>query len=203
MAGWVGPRLRVHLSALRPDFFVYILTILGLNPSVPVLMATLGSFRSFLVRTRGTVFSNGSRSVRIRRAATAATDSPTLPLAGIRVLDMTRVLAGVYTSFLQPRRQSKADLAPAVLYPNPGRSWVGCSLQYDASPIARITNQLWIARSGLTLACTKCRSHQDRASSQRRRYESLGPTICEAHSWQRNGWPRGERLLSICKQETH
>ena len=30
-----------------------------------------------------------------RGLATAAVDSPTLPLAGIRVLDMTRVLAGV------------------------------------------------------------------------------------------------------------
>lgn len=38
---------------------------------------------------------NGSECSLCRGLATAAADSPTLPLAGIRVLDMTRVLAGV------------------------------------------------------------------------------------------------------------
>ncbi len=38
---------------------------------------------------------NSSNCSLCRGLATAAVDSPTLPLAGIRVLDMTRVLAGV------------------------------------------------------------------------------------------------------------
>ena len=39
--------------------------------------------------------SNGSRKFLKRWLATAVADSTKLPLAGIRVLDMTRVLAGV------------------------------------------------------------------------------------------------------------
>lgn len=38
---------------------------------------------------------NGSRCSARRQFATARPETPTLPLAGIRVLDMTRVLAGV------------------------------------------------------------------------------------------------------------
>jgi hypothetical protein len=41
--------------------------------------------------------SNGFRRSSCRRLATAAVDSEKLPLAGIRVLDMTRVLAGVWS----------------------------------------------------------------------------------------------------------
>ena len=40
----------------------------------------------------------------LRNLATATTPSPTLPLAGIRVLDMSRVLAGVSaTASIEPK----------------------------------------------------------------------------------------------------
>jgi hypothetical protein len=62
----------------------------------------------------------------VRRLATAAAsgDASNLPLAGIKVLDMTRVLAGV--SF-EPRVLfffERILNSAAILYTNTGRSWV-------------------------------------------------------------------------------
>ena len=53
----------------------------------------------------------------------AAANSPTLPLAGIRVLDMTRVLAGVGPSY--PFLRSNLTITPAILYSNTWRPGVG------------------------------------------------------------------------------
>ncbi|KAL8684874.1 MAG: hypothetical protein Q9218_008093 [Villophora microphyllina] len=66
---------------------------------------------------------NGFSRPRVRRLATTAPDTSTLPLAGIRVLDMTRVLAGVRAK----RRDSQFVLGTmltgvlAVLHPDTGR----------------------------------------------------------------------------------
>lgn len=58
-------------------------------------MSAPKGFRALTVRLVSRSRSNGSLYRRHRTMATVAADSPTLPLAGIRVLDMTRVLAGV------------------------------------------------------------------------------------------------------------
>ena len=73
-------------------------------------MALLQSFRALSRPAFSFAASNGSRSA-CRRLATAAIDLPTLPLAGIRVLDMTRVLAGVCCVFLLIVGDSIADAA--------------------------------------------------------------------------------------------
>ena len=70
---------------------------------------------------------NGSRATRYRGMATeAAMLDPKLPLAGIRVLDMTRVLAGV-RGILPALEPNTADLSAAILYTNPWRPRVGAS----------------------------------------------------------------------------
>lgn len=53
---------------------------------------------------------NGSIHSRSRCFATATADSGTLPLAGIRVLDMTRVLAGVSCMIQLPSSDSDANM---------------------------------------------------------------------------------------------
>ena len=69
---------------------------------------------------------NGSICPMCRGLATAAEAvSPTLPLAGIRVLDMTRVLAGVCRSLSRVKVHMRANICPAVLYTNTRRPRVG------------------------------------------------------------------------------
>lgn len=55
--------------------------------------------------------------------ATAAADDGALPLKGLRVLDMTRVLAGVRCRDICCRRPT-ADGSAALLHTNPRRSRV-------------------------------------------------------------------------------
>ena len=70
---------------------------------------------------------NGTACSHCKGLATAAVttaDSATLPLAGIRVLDMTRVLAGVCVA------HKKICVCPlttrkAILHANTWRPWVG------------------------------------------------------------------------------
>ena len=58
-------------------------------------MSVSRSFRCLARHQGSNAILNGSKFARYRNLATAAAGSPTLPLAGVRVLDMTRVLAGV------------------------------------------------------------------------------------------------------------
>lgn len=53
------------------------------------------ALRSFARRTNPTLLSNATTLVLRRSYSTPVQSTDTLPLAGIRVLDMTRVLAGV------------------------------------------------------------------------------------------------------------
>lgn len=92
------------------------------------IMATPNCARS-LARASGTFLRpNGHRSAFYnsrRGLATAADDGMTLPLKGIKVLDMTRVLAGVSTLFLaEMMKMIRLIRAIAILYPNTGRSRV-------------------------------------------------------------------------------
>ena len=63
-----------------------------------------------------------------RGLATAAAPAPTLPLAGIRVLDMTRVLAGVSLVIAMPVPEACQTFQTALLYTNTRRSWVGTAI---------------------------------------------------------------------------
>lgn len=84
------------------------------------------SLMSFLLPARASkslFLSNGLRIGRRRALATAASNSDTLPLAGIRVLDMTRVLAGVSPTY-SPCHKSislPTNMSTALLHPNPWR----------------------------------------------------------------------------------
>ena len=60
-------------------------------------MSGFRALQSVTLRPRLRVALNGSTNSAHRSLATTP-DSPTLPLSGIRVLDMTRVLAGVCRS---------------------------------------------------------------------------------------------------------
>lgn len=68
-----------------------------------LISATMKTFRTLRGIARRDKFasfsSNGAVSAACRRFATAAPSTDTLPLAGVRVLDMTRVLAGVSLPF--------------------------------------------------------------------------------------------------------
>lgn len=92
MVGCFGPRLwgffNFHAICPLSLFVIPKVFLLG-------AMATARTLRSLMEPRRRIALINGCRSTGHRCMATAAADSPTLPLAGIRVLDMTRVLAGV------------------------------------------------------------------------------------------------------------
>lgn len=83
--------------------------------------------RTILLRaTRSLLSSNGtrysSRRVQCRRFASVAQDDSKLPLKGYKVLDMTRVLAGV--SDVVHRLSLRLIDFAAILYTNFGRPWV-------------------------------------------------------------------------------
>ena len=66
---------------------------------------------------------NSRNALRWRGVASVAGNDNELPLKGYRVLDMTRVLAGV--SFLYfIRRIVTKNVIVAILHANTGRSWV-------------------------------------------------------------------------------
>lgn len=66
-----------------------------LKPFLPEMHRS-SYLQSLTRKFRQCIYRYGSKTLNCRgMSMTAAMDSPTLPLAGIRVLDMTRVLAGV------------------------------------------------------------------------------------------------------------
>jgi hypothetical protein len=69
----------------------------------PDLMSSSNSVRTLFRGSRALSIRNGPHAPRRRCLATAAAPaSETLPLAGMRVLDMTRVLAGVSKYYFRP-----------------------------------------------------------------------------------------------------
>lgn len=84
--GDLGSGASVGSSA--PTTWIYLSPATMVSAAAPSLMA-------FARLARSKVPANGSRRLARRCMATAAMDSSTLPLAGVRILDMTRVLAGV------------------------------------------------------------------------------------------------------------
>ena len=97
-------------------------------------MSASRALRPYVIRFVSSLQPNGSKRCRYRTMATATMDTPTLPLAGIRVLDMTRVLAGVRFN-TRDSRPKRTDSVPAILYANPRRPRVSRNLQYDIPPI--------------------------------------------------------------------
>lgn len=72
------------------------------------------------------IYRYGSKKLNYRgMSMTAAMDSPTLPLAGIRVLDMTRVLAGVSKPRFSYENVHTDIYTPAIRYTNSRRPGVG------------------------------------------------------------------------------
>ena len=84
----------------RPEMFSYFF-FLFFHPSILIVisMALTRKPLSLIRHLRSHPRLNRSERSFYRGLATAAADSPTLPLAGIRVLDMTRVLAGVCMAY--------------------------------------------------------------------------------------------------------
>lgn len=63
--------------------------------------------------------------IHLRQRRWHSVDAASLPLAGIKVLDMTRVLAGVSCSETTPSGAQWLTCCTALLHPNPGRPRVG------------------------------------------------------------------------------
>jgi len=70
-----------------------------------------------------------------RRLATAAHADPlSLPLAGIRVLDMTRVLAGVSSCYDLRPSHDMLNVRIAILYTDTWGPWVGVIMSSMLDP---------------------------------------------------------------------
>lgn len=118
---------------------------------------------------------NGLRRMSpLRRYSSAASNvNETLPLAGIRVLDMTRVLAGVRLCLSGVYVEDKLTLVIVQPY----CTQILGDLGY-VQPEASVEQSLSCWPDWM-LTNMQCRCHQGRTPSARRRYSSLGSTICE------------------------